>query len=102
MIVSTNGGKWWRLDYTFEDKRKTLSLGTYPTVTLVDASEEALRLKRMIHQGIDPLEERKEEKQQIKEDTKLNEFEQKTTGKRYQRCKADHSKTRWLLQGCHR
>lgn len=78
MIVSTNGGKWWRLDYTFEDKRKTLSLGTYPTVTLVDAREEALRLKRMIHQGIDPLEERKEEKQQIKEDTKLNEFEQKT------------------------
>lgn len=78
MIVSTNGGKWWRMDYTFGGKRKTLSLGTYPTVTLVDAREEALRLKRMIHQGIDPLEERKEEKQQIKEDTKLNEFEQKT------------------------
>ncbi len=78
LIVSTNGGKWWRMDYTFADKRKTLSLGTYPTVTLTDARSEALELKRLIHQGIDPLEQRKEEKQQTKEETKLSEFERST------------------------
>lgn len=78
LIVSTNGGKWWRLDYAIQGKRKTLSLGTYPTVTLEAVREEALRLKRLIHQGIDPLEERKQSKEQIIEDTKLNEFEQKT------------------------
>lgn len=78
MIVSTNGGKWWRLDYAMQGKRKPLSLGTYPTVTLEAVREEALRLKRLIHQGIDPLEERKQSKEQIIEDTKLGEFEQKT------------------------
>lgn len=78
LIVTTNGGKWWRLDYAIQGKRKTLSLGTYPTVTLEAVREEALRLKRLIRQGIDPLEERKQSKEQIIEDTKLNEFEQKT------------------------
>ena len=29
MLVKKNGAKWWRFDYTFNKKRKTLSLGVY-------------------------------------------------------------------------
>ncbi len=32
LLVAKSGGKWWRLDYRFNGKRKTLSLGTYPDV----------------------------------------------------------------------
>ena len=35
--VSSIGGKLWRMDYRFEGKRKTLSMGAYPTVSLADA-----------------------------------------------------------------
>ena len=30
-------GKYWRLDYRHEGKRKTLALGVYPDVSLKDA-----------------------------------------------------------------
>jgi len=30
-------GKYWRLDYRFADKRKTMALGIYPRVTLKEA-----------------------------------------------------------------
>ena len=34
-------GKYWRLDYRFAGKRKTLAIGVYPEVTLADAREQA-------------------------------------------------------------
>ena len=30
-------GKYWRLDYRFADKRRTLAMGTYPEVSLAKA-----------------------------------------------------------------
>lgn len=32
LLVNT-GGKYWRMNYRFADKRKTLALGVYPAVT---------------------------------------------------------------------
>ncbi|MBL8506815.1 MAG: DUF4102 domain-containing protein, partial [Methylobacillus glycogenes] len=29
LLVTPNGGKWWRLKYRFGGKEKLLSLGTY-------------------------------------------------------------------------
>jgi hypothetical protein len=37
LLVSSSGSKCWRYDYRFADKRKTLSLGAYPDVSLADA-----------------------------------------------------------------
>ena len=34
LYVTATGGRLWRLDYRFGGKRKTLSLGAYPTVSL--------------------------------------------------------------------
>lgn len=41
IIIAPGGGKWWRWDYRHGGKRKTISLGTYPAVSLKSA-----RLKR--------------------------------------------------------
>ena len=35
-LLVKSAGKYWRFDYRFADKRKTLALGIYPAVTLAD------------------------------------------------------------------
>lgn len=38
LLVNPNGGKWWRFAYSFAGKEKLPSLGTFPLVSLPDAS----------------------------------------------------------------
>lgn len=59
MIVTPGGHKWWRFKYTFAGMAKTLSLGTYPLVSLKDARAKRDELKACIVEGIDPSQERK-------------------------------------------
>jgi len=37
LYINTSGGKLWRFDFSYNGKRKTLSIGKYPTVSLVEA-----------------------------------------------------------------
>lgn len=40
MYLQVNpSGKYWRMDYRFADKRKTLSLGVYPSISLAKARQ---------------------------------------------------------------
>jgi len=34
LLIKPNGSKLWRADYSFNKKRNTYSIGTYPTVPL--------------------------------------------------------------------
>lgn len=52
--------KQWRLDYRFQGRRKTISLGTYPETTLAQARKLRQEFKEKINNGINPSEERKE------------------------------------------
>lgn len=52
----------WRFDYTFEGKRKTISLGTYPTVDLKMARERASEARKQVAAGINPSELRKQKR----------------------------------------
>lgn len=61
--VSPKGQKWWRLKYLLSKKEKRISLGVYPEVTLKEARLKREQLKEQIANGIDPLTERKIEKQ---------------------------------------
>ena len=65
LLVKPNNSRWWRLDYTINTKRKTLSLGTYPTTTLAYARKKATELKRQVAQGIDPSDTRKVTKETL-------------------------------------
>lgn len=62
LLVRPDGKKWWRLDYTHEGKRKTLSLGTYPETGLALARTKAAAARELVAAGIDPSEERKAQK----------------------------------------
>lgn len=52
--VKTNGAKYWRLAYRFNQKQKTLALGVFPEVSLQEAREKALEAKKLLKDGIDP------------------------------------------------
>ena len=53
---------YWRLDYTFEGKRKTLSLGVYPATGLALAREKAVTARSTVAVGQDPSNERRQQR----------------------------------------
>lgn len=54
LYLSATGGKLWRMDYRFDGKRKTLSFGAYPTVSLKDARGKRDQAKELLAKDIDP------------------------------------------------
>ena len=62
LFVSPAGGRLWRLDFSFAGKRKTLSLGAYPAVSLKDARSRRDEAKELLARGIDPGARKKEAK----------------------------------------
>ena len=46
--------KYWRYDYRFAGKRKTLALGVYPATSLKQAREKHQRARENLANGIDP------------------------------------------------
>ena len=60
LLVHPNGSKYWRLNYRFQAKQKTLALGVYPLISLAEAREARNEAKTHIAKGIDPNELKKE------------------------------------------
>ncbi len=61
-LLVTSTGKYWRLNYRFLDKRKTLALGTYPSTSLAKARLRRDEAKVMLADGIDPSQAKRDEK----------------------------------------
>src|SRR4051812_14890826 len=59
LLVQPDGARWWRLDFSLNRKRRTMSLGVYPDVELADARKERDRLRKLIAAGIDPVKQRR-------------------------------------------
>jgi len=63
--VTPAGGKHWRMNYTFgrnaagKPAQKTLTLGSYPAVTLLEARGKRDEAKAMLREGRDPAVERR-------------------------------------------
>lgn len=55
-------GKYWRLDYRYQGKRKTLALGVYPDTSLKEARAKRDDARKLLARGIDPGQARKDEK----------------------------------------
>jgi hypothetical protein len=54
LLVAPNGGRYWRYNYRFNGKQKTLSLGVYPDVPLATARARHEEARRLLAHGIDP------------------------------------------------
>lgn len=62
-------GKYWRYDYRYTDKRKTLSIGVYPKISLKQARLDLGDAKSLIAKGVDPSYQKKITKQIPKDQT---------------------------------
>jgi len=62
LLIDPKGGKYWRFDYRFEEKRKTLALGTFPEVTVDEARRALATARKQVKEGIDPSAARKVDK----------------------------------------
>lgn len=62
-LLVNQAGRYWRYDYRFGEKRKTISYGVYPVMTLSAAREAHIAAKRELSEGRDPMAARKAEKQ---------------------------------------
>lgn len=74
LLVTPNGGKWWRLKYRFGGKEKLLSLGVYPAISLKEARKRREEAKEQIALGIDPGANRKAVKEAVRAEA-VNSFE---------------------------
>ena len=54
LLVTPKGSTYWRLDYRFTGKRRTLALGVYPTVTLSNARARREDARALLGKNIDP------------------------------------------------
>jgi integrase len=52
--VMPHGGRYWRFNYRFQGRQKTLALGTYPDVPLVRARQRHHEARQMLADGVDP------------------------------------------------
>ena len=63
LLPFVNGGSHgWRFDYTYQGKRKTLSLGVYPQVGLAQARQKAAAARSMVAAGQDPSDDRRQQR----------------------------------------
>lgn len=53
-LLVTKAGKYWRFDYSFSGKRKTLAFGTYPEVPLTAARDKRTAARELVAADIDP------------------------------------------------
>jgi len=58
LIVPPSGNPMWRYRYRVAGKEKTLSLGTYPAVSLAEATEALREAKKRVKLGGDPSREK--------------------------------------------
>jgi len=82
LMVTPDGKKYWRMACYLNGKRKQLSFGSYPKISLAQAREERRKAQILLAQGIDPIQQKQSIKQQqVQAEQKLakelgNTFEQ--------------------------
>ena len=62
LLFANAGAHAWRFDYTYQTRRKLISLGTYPETSLALARRKAEAARALVSEGLDPSAERKAER----------------------------------------
>lgn len=72
LLVKTDGGKYWRFDYRFHDRARTMALGVYPDVPMKAARDKHKAARQLLAAGEDPMAKRKADKLDARADAHLD------------------------------
>jgi integrase len=99
LLLNPNGSRWWRWDYRFAGKRKTLSMGTYPDTGLADAREKHAAARKLLAVGVDPGIQRKAERAAGAESgaTSFAAIAEEWFATRHDLADTTRNKIRWML-----
>ncbi len=61
-LLVNKSGKYFRYDYRFQGKRKTLAVGVYPKTSLKEARKKRQEARDLLDQGIDPIIKKKRDR----------------------------------------
>jgi integrase len=73
-ILVKESNKYWRMNYRYDGKHKTLALGIYPEVSLAEARELSADARKLLRAGVDPNPKKEKESEQSLEEN-LQTFE---------------------------
>lgn len=65
LTVAPNGTKSWRMDYAYFGRRRTITFGLYPSVSLADARGKRDAAKALLAKNIDPNDQKRKERVEI-------------------------------------
>lgn len=71
ILVHSNGSLYWRQKYRINGREKLLSHGTYPLIGLAEAREMRDNARRLVKQGIDPINQKRIDKRQAENTFKI-------------------------------
>lgn len=74
LLIEPNGNKSWRFRYRFVGNPEMISLGVYPTITLADARSRRDEARKLVAEGKNLGEVRKEKKLALQTESE-NAFE---------------------------
>ena len=62
LLIEPTGTRVWRMNYRLRGKQRTITFGRWPELLLGEARERLLEARRLIANGVDPVEQAKLEK----------------------------------------
>lgn len=62
LLIKPSGTRYWRMNYRFHQNQRTITFGRYPEVLLADARERLLQARRLLADGVDPVDQAKLDK----------------------------------------
>jgi hypothetical protein len=74
LLINPDGAKYWRMGYRFAGIERLLAFGKYPQVSLAEAREKRAAARKLLNDGIDPSQDKKD-KERIKGEKASQTFE---------------------------
>lgn len=93
--ITSGGAKSWLLRVTVANKRRTIGLGSYPTVPLGTARERARELHDQVWRGIDPVAERRAARTALARRMTFSEAMEKTLQSRLTEFRNEKHRQQW-------
>ena len=60
LVVSPSGARKWVFRFTINGRRREMGLGSFPDVSLAEAREKAAKCRKLVREGTDPIEARRQ------------------------------------------